>query len=241
MPQFVAFEATPFAVLLPLLLLSGVHIHWLSLTAERLLRYRMPLALCVAPCISTRGTCRAPCIAFAEGGNLLEASRLLVVASVALTDAVGLVVGAVVLAFLVHDEDAFLPLVIVLGNPYPDTGDDRCIRPWHPLSHGGDHRSTAIGVIAPSCQLGLSFQLLEEDGGGVSRHLHRLHLGFVHFFARGVSERGLEFPNKFVPVWVSESGAGRVAVVVDPKVFATMGPPVFGVFDEERGGADHHE
>ncbi len=55
---------------------------------------------------------------------MLEAPWLLVVASVTLADAVRLVVGAVSLAFLVHDEDTLLPLVIVLRNPYPDTGDD---------------------------------------------------------------------------------------------------------------------
>ncbi len=59
--------------------------------------------------------------------------------------------------------------------------------------------------------------------------------------AGGIPERGLELPNEVVPMRVSESGAGGISVVVDPKVFSTMGPPVFGTFDEERGGTDHHE
>ncbi len=108
--------------------------------------------------------------------------------------------------------------------------------------HGTPCRTAAtIGVIAPSCQLGLSFQLLEEDGGGIVTHLHRLHRLFVLLFAGGVPERGLEFPNEFVPMRVSESGAGGITIVVDPKVFATMGPPVSGALDEKGGGAHYHE
>ncbi len=241
MPRLVALETTPFGVLLCLLLLPCVYVHGLSLPAEHLLHYRMPLALRVAIWVLARGTCRTPCIAFAGGGNLLEVPGLLVVASVALTDAMGLIVGVIALSSLVHDEDSLLPFVVVLGNPYPDAGDDQCVRPWHPLSHSGDHRSAAISIIAPSCQLGFAFQFLEEYGGGIAHHLHCLHLRLMHFFACGVSERGLELPYEVVPMWVSESGAGRIAVVVDPKVFATMGPPVFGTFDEERGGAYYHE
>ncbi len=201
----------------------------------------MPSALRVTTRVLARGTCCAPCIALAGGGNLLEVPGLLVVASVALADAVGFIVGAVALAFLVHDVDALLPLVVVLGNPYPDAGDDRCKRPWDSLAHGGNHCSVAVGVMVPSCQLGLAFQLLEEDGSGIAPHLHVLHPLLVLLLAGRVPERGLEFPNKVVPMWVSESGTGGITIVVDPKVFAMMGPPVFGVFDEEGGGTDHHE
>ncbi len=110
-----------------------------------------------------------------------------------------------------------------------------------PCRNGGDHRSAATGVVVPSCQLGLALQLLEEDGSRITRHLHCLHLPLVIFLAGGVLERGLEFLNEFIPMWVSESGAGGVTVVVDPEVFAMMGPPVLGTLDEEGGGAYHHE
>ncbi len=61
------------------------------------------------------------------------------------------------------------------------------------------------------------------------------------FFTGRVPEHGLEFQNEVVPVWVLELGAGRIAMVIDPKVFSTMGPPVLGAFGEEGGGANHHE
>ncbi len=89
--------------------------------------------------------------------------------------------------------------------------------------------------------LALSFQLLEEDGGGITTHLHRLHRRLVFFFTCGIPERGLEFPDEVVPMRVSKLGAGGISIVVDPKVFATMGPPVLGALDEERGGTNHHE
>ncbi len=57
---------------------------------------------------------------------MLEVPGLLVVALVALTNAVDIVICLVALAFLVHHEDALLPFIVVLGNSYPDTGDDRC-------------------------------------------------------------------------------------------------------------------
>ncbi len=172
---------------------------------------------------------------------LLLTPRLFVVVSVALTDAVGLVVGLVPLSFLVHDEDALLPFIIVLGYSYPDAGDDRCERLWDSLLYSGNHCSAAIGVIASSCQFGLVLQLLEEDSGGITCHFHHLHLPLVFLFAGGIPERGLEFLNEVVPVWVSESGSSRISIVVDPKVFATMGPSVLGTLDEQGGGADHHE
>ncbi len=128
MPLLVALETAPFIVLLLLLLHSGVYVHRLSLPAECLLRYCMPSALRVATQVSARGTCRATCsvLRTAGGGNLLEAPRLLVTALIALADTMRLVVGMVSLALLVHNEDMLLPLVVVLGNPYPDAGDDQC-------------------------------------------------------------------------------------------------------------------
>ncbi len=93
----------------------------------------------------------------------------------------------------------------------------------------------------PSCQLGLYLQLLEEDSGGIATHLHVLHLLLVLFFNGGIPEHGLEFLYEVVPVRVSESGASRVTVVVDPELFSSMGPPTLGSFDEEGGGADHHD
>ncbi len=42
-------------------------------------------------------------------------------------------------------------------------------------------------------------------------------------------------------MWVSESGASGIAVVVDPEVLSTMGPPIYGTFDKEGGGTNHHE
>ncbi len=243
MPPLVALEAMPFGMLLLLLLVPCVDVHRLSLTAKCLLRYQVPTALCVATQVSTRGTCCAACsiLRTAGSGNLFEAPGLLVVASVALTNAVGLVVGVVPLSFLVHDEDPLLPLVVILGNSYPDAGDDRRERPWDSLSHGGDHRSAAISVVVPSRQLGFAFQLLEEDGGGIASHLHVLHVLLVFLLAGGVSEHGLELGDKVILVRVSESGSGRISIVIDPEVFSSVGPPVLGVFDEEGGGADHHE
>ncbi len=61
------------------------------------------------------------------------------------------------------------------------------------------------------------------------------------FFAGGIPERGLKFPNEVVPMRVSVSGTGGISVVVDPEVLLTMGPPILGVFDEEGGGTDHHK
>ncbi len=59
------------------------------------------------------------------------------------------------------------------------------------------------GVVMPSCQFGLSLQLLEEDGSGIAAHLHVLHRLLVLFLACGVTERGLEFEDEVVPVQVS--------------------------------------
>ncbi len=153
----------------------------------------------------------------------------------------GLIIGAVTLVLLVHDEDTLLPVIVSLGNAYPDAGDDQSVRPWDSLAHSSDHCSSTLGVVAPSCQLGLALQLLEEDGGRITCHFHGLHLPLVLLFAGEIPERGLEFPDEVVPMWVSESGASGISVVVDSKVFSTMGPPVLGAFDEEGGGADHHE
>ncbi len=152
-----------------------------------------------------------------------------------------LIVGAVLLAFLVHDEDPLFPLVVVLGNSYPNTGDDRGVQLWDSLSHSGDHRSAVIRVIAPSCQFSLLLQLLEEDGSGIAAHLHVLHPLLVFFFDGGIPKHGLEFPYEFVPMWVLESGTSGISVVVDPEVFSSMGPSGLGAFDKEGGGAHYHE
>ncbi len=85
------------------------------------------------------------------------------------------------------------------------------------------------------------FQLLEEDGSGIAAHLHVPHRLLVLFLAGGVTEHGLEFEDEVVPMRVSESRTGGVAIVVGPEVFSSVGPPVFCTFDEERGGAHHHE
>ncbi len=59
--------------------------------------------------------------------------------------------------------------------------------------------------------------------------------------AGGVPEYGLEFLNELVPMGVSESGAGGITMVVDSKVFVTMGPPVSGALEKKGGGAHYHE
>ncbi len=172
---------------------------------------------------------------------MLLTPGLFVVGSLALANAVDLVVGAILLPFLIHDEDPLLPLVVCLGKSYPDVGDDQCVRPWYSLSHSSDHHSAAFGIVAPSCQLGFLFQLLEEDGGGIAAHLHVLHPLLVLFFDGGIPECSLEFADKVVPVWVLESGSCRILIVVDPEVLASVGPPALGAFYKERGGANHHE
>ncbi len=63
----------------------------------------------------------------------------------------------------------------------------------------------------------------------------------MDFFDGGVPEHHFEFANKIVPVRVSISWPSGIPIVGDPEVFSSMGPPVLGMFDEERGGEDHHE
>ncbi len=188
----VALEATPFVTLLLLLLIPCLDVHGLFCPSICLCRHRVPSALCVAPRVSTRGTCCATysLLGAAGGSNLLEASWLLVVTSVTLTDAMVFVVGSVSLSLLVHDENSLLPLVVCLGNADPDIRNDRGVRPWHPLSYGGDHGSAAIRIVAPACQFGLVFQLLEEDGGRIAPHLHVLHPLFVLFFNGRIPKYG---------------------------------------------------
>ncbi len=152
-----------------------------------------------------------------------------------------LIVGAVSLSLLVHDEDALLLLVVVLGNSDPDARDDRGERPGDSLLYHGNHRTATISIVTSPCQLGFALQLLEEDGSGIAAHLHALHCLLVLLFTGRVTECGLEFEDEVVPVGISESGSRGVSIVVDPKVFATMGPPVLGAFYEERGRADHHK
>ncbi len=102
-------------------------------------------------------------------------------------------------------------------------------------------RTEPGGSSAPPCQLGLDLQFLEEDGGRIAAHLHRSHPFVMLFLNGGIPEHGLEFSYEFVPMWISESGAGGISVVIDPKCFASVGPPVLGTLGEERGGTDHHE
>ncbi len=104
------------------------------------------------------------------------------------------------------------------------------------LSHGGNHRSAVIGVVAPSCQLGFVLQLLEEDGSWIATHLHLLHPLLVNFLDGGIPEHGLEFADKVVPVWISTLRASGITIVGDPEILPSVGPPVLGAFDEERGG-----
>ncbi len=85
-----------------------------------------------------------------------------------------------------------------------------------------------------SCQLGLAFWFLEEDGAWVIAHLHVLHPFLVLFFDGGVPECGLEFLDECVPMWVSESRASGIAIVVDPKILSSVGPPVSST-DEPLG------
>ncbi len=98
-----------------------------------------------------------------------------------------------------------------------------------------------IGVVTPSCQLGFVLQLLEEDGSWVTAHLHLLHPLLMDFFDSGVLEHCLEFSDEIIPMWVLILWAGGISIVSDPKVFPSMGPPMLGAFDEERGGKDYHE
>ncbi len=108
--------------------------------------------------------------------------------------------------------------------------------------HGTPCRTAAtIGVVTPPCQLGLVFQLLEEDSSWIATHLHLLHALLVDFLEGGVSEHGLEFLDEVVPMRIAISWAGGVPIVGDPKVLSPMGPPMLGAFDEEGGGEDHHE
>ncbi len=122
------------------------------------------------------------------------------------------------------DENTLLPLVIVLGNSYPDAGDDQCERPWHPCRMAATivprrPVSSRLPANLASCS-----NFWKKDGGGITSHLHRFHLSFMFLFTSGIPERGLEFPDEVIPMWVLESGAGGISVVVDPKVLSTMGP-----------------
>ncbi len=172
---------------------------------------------------------------------MLLAPWPLVGALIALADAMSIIIGTVLLSLLVHDKDPLLPVIVCLRDTDPDAGDDQSVQPGYSLSYGGDHHPTTIGVVAPPCQLGFVLQFLEEDSSRISAHLHFLHPLLMDFLDGGVPEHGLEFADEVVPVWVLVSWAGGISVIVDPKVFSSVGSPTLGAFGEEGGGTDHHE
>ncbi len=85
-------------------------------------------ALSMGSQLGCQGTCHSTCSLVGAGGSngLLVASGLYV----ALGNAIDLVVHSFLLSFLVHDEDACLPLGIGSGNIYPGVGDERGVGAW---------------------------------------------------------------------------------------------------------------
>ncbi len=131
-----------------------------------------------------------------------------------------LVVGLVALPFLIHRQDAFLPLIVRGRNPESEVGDDAGEALRHPLSYCGDHHATCIGVFVSSCQLGLSFQSLEKRPRAWSDpiFISRIFFSCISIMA-GVAELLLEFLDKVVPsvgigivrLW----GRGSIGPLVD--------------------------
>ncbi len=154
MPLLVAPEAPSFIALL-LLLLVGIppciNVHWLPLSSVCCPSASQVSVFVVGRCLACRGTCCATCsvLVATGGGNLLEVPRHLLLV-VPLFDAVGLVVGLLLLAFFVHEKDSLLPFQVCAGYVDADVGDDGGISCGDASSYSLDKESSFAFVITSS-------------------------------------------------------------------------------------------
>ncbi len=119
-PLLSAYEASPLAHHL-----SSVYVHWHALSV---ICRPPPRSRVVALSMGGRLGCRGTCSLVGAGGSngLLVATGL----CVALGNAIDLVIHPFLLSFLIHDEDACLPLGIGSGNIDPSVGDECGVGAW---------------------------------------------------------------------------------------------------------------
>ncbi len=109
----------------------------------------------------------------------------------------GLVIDQFPLAFLVHEEDVLLPVVVGSRNTDPNVGNEGGVACRDPHSDGVDHGALFLLLILSPRQLGFLFQLLKVDSGRVAAHAHLVHFPLVDFFDSGVAEFVVELFYKF--------------------------------------------
>lgn len=76
-----------------------------------------------------------------------------------------LVVDIVLLAFFVHLDDALFPLPIGAGSAESDVGNGAGIGSGNALPYGLDQDASLSLIVVMSSQLGILFDLLEEEIG----------------------------------------------------------------------------
>lgn len=162
--------------------------------------------------------------------------------------AVGLIIGELLLALLVHKEDPFLSLHICVRDADSNVGDDGGVTRGNPLLDG-TYQDAPFTLVVPSTrQLSLLFQLLEVDGGRIGSHTQLAHLFLVDFFNGQVTELFLEQVTEVFPARIAVAGSSMVSIIVVvifgwciPVFLSKVYPPALGVTLKVRGGEDHHE
>ncbi len=162
--------------------------------------------------------------------------------------AVGLIIGELLLALLVHKEDPFLPLHVCARDADSNVGDDGGVTRGNPLSDG-TYQDAPFTLVVPSTrQLSLLFQLPEVDGGRISSHAQLTHLFLVDFFDGRVAELFSEQVTEVFPARIAVAGSSVVSIIVVvifgwriPVFLSKVYLPALGVTLKVRGGKDHHE
>ncbi len=176
---------------------------------------------------------------------LLVPLRLLLV--MALLDPVGLIVCPLLLPFLIHEEDPFLPFLVCSWYVNTDIGDDGGVSWWNAPAYRTDQESLFRLVICSSHKFGFSFQGSEEDCRWPIPHLDFTHFDLVHLLGGRVLELFMKD--------LAELLSARVAITqpchlvfdggVEPQdipiVFSEVDPPILGIAFQVGGGEDDHE
>ncbi len=117
------------------------------------------------------------------------------------------------LAFLVHVQDAVLPLWVVARYANADVGNDPCVIIWYPLSYGS-YEDAVVGLVVTSVgQLGDPLQFPEVDVLQLVAHAQFPHLLLVDLLDHWIPELFAEQLEKLLPAGVLVSWS-RVSIIV---------------------------
>lgn len=93
--------------------------------------------------------------------------------------AMGLVEDPLFLSFIVHLEDALLPLRVSAWDPNSNVGNHLAVVVGDSPSYGSDKR-TSVGLVSELVgELRLSFKLSEVEMGQITAHLDVAHAFFM--------------------------------------------------------------